>query len=118
MKKFLKVTAALILLGILTLVIMAWASNEELPQGHAGPEADALALKMLQALNVEAYKNTQFLEWSYQGGKNQYAWDKNNGLVSVKWDEVQVNLNLNRPQESKVFQNNVPVSKEKKQKVD
>ena len=32
--------------------------NEELPQGIQGEQADALAYKMLDALDYEAYKNT------------------------------------------------------------
>ena len=116
MKKFLKGIGIILLLGILTLVVLAWAANEELPQGNSGPEADILAHKMLQALNVEAYKNTQFLEWSYRGGANQYVWDKKNGLVVIKWDDITVDLNLNHPQRSKVFQNKTLVPTEKKQR--
>ncbi|WP_435622492.1 hypothetical protein [Flagellimonas sp.] len=117
MRKFLKIAGALVLLGILTLLIMGWAANEALPEGNSGPEADKLAYKMLNALNVETYKNTRFLEWSYQGGKNQYVWDKHNGLVSVKWDDVAVDLNLNKTDESHVFKNRGPVSTDKKQKL-
>ncbi|PRX54755.1 hypothetical protein [Flagellimonas meridianipacifica] len=118
MKRFLKFFGAFFIFGILVIVILAWFASEELPKGDTGPEADSLAYKMLNALNYEAYQNTRFLEWSYQGGKNQFKWDKSNGLVTVKWDDdVRVELNLNNLKNSKVFRNGAPEVAKKKQKL-
>ena len=110
MKRFLKLIVGFLLFGILALIFLGWLASEELPKGKTGPEADALAHKMLNALNYQAYKNTRFLEWSYQGGANQYVWDKSKGLVTVKWKGIAVNLNLNHPENSLVSQNNETVS--------
>ncbi|WP_422860028.1 hypothetical protein ACOKFD_03725 [Flagellimonas sp. S174] len=117
MKKFLKVLGFLFVFGILVLIVFAWSANEELSEGTTGPQAEELAHKMLKALNEEAYQNTRFLEWSYRGGANQYVWDKRNGFVTVKWDEVRVELNLNDPKSSKAYTEKAPVQSSKKQKL-
>lgn len=105
MKRILKILGiglgALLLLGVLYGV----AVNESLPEGTSGPDADALANKMLTAMNHEAYKNTRFLEWSYRSGKNRYKWDKTMGKCTVSWGDYEVLLNLVRPEKSNALKN-------------
>lgn len=102
MKKILKFIGLGIGLLIVAGLVFGIALNEPLPKGTAGPEADELAQKMLNALNHEAYQNTRYLEWSYQAGKNQYTWDKAMGRCTVKWDDHTVDLNLVKPEKSRV----------------
>lgn len=97
--------AGLLILGLLTFGIGYIVYNEPLPQGETGPEADALAEKMLKALNSKAYHNTRFLEWSYAGNTHHYKWDKANGRVEVRWSDYRVLLNLNDISKSQVFEN-------------
>lgn len=109
MKKFfrilLKIAGVLLLLGIIAFGILYAVYNEPLPNGINPPQADALAQKMLTAINNEQYQKTRFLEWSYVGGRHQYKWDKENGKVTVSWDDFKVQLNLNAPEKSMVFKN-------------
>lgn len=105
MKKFLKFIGIGIGLLLVAGLVIGIALNEPLPQGTAGPAADDLARKMLTALNHEAYQNTRYLEWTYQGGKNKYKWDKTMGRCTVKWDDYTVNLNLVKPEKSRVRKN-------------
>jgi len=84
--------------------------NDPLPKTEQSPEANALAMKMLSAIHFDAYKETRFLEWSFQGGKNTYTWDKNSGNAIVRWDNTKVQLNLINPKKSSVFNNGVAVS--------
>lgn len=84
--------------------------NNPLPNIEESPGADALAMKMLSAVNAGAYKKTRFLEWSFQGGKNMYTWDKSNGQVVVRWNNTKVLLNLIDPNNSSVFKNGTAVS--------
>lgn len=89
-----------IILGFLLLLVIAFGVlyfmyNEKLPEGRSEKKADAIAQKMLKAVNYKAYKNTRYIEWSFNGGEHQYKWDKENGKVVVKWDDNTVNLNLN-----------------------
>lgn len=104
-RKLLKILGVLLLLALLALGAIYAIYNEKMPEGQSGPEADALAQKMLTSLNYEHYKNTRFLEWSYRDGANQYQWDKKNGTVTVKWDEYKVQLDLIATESSLAFKN-------------
>ena len=56
------------------------------------------------------------MEWSYQGGKNHYIWDKEMGRCNVKWDDFEVNLNLVNPKKSKVKKTGVTLIGEEGEK--
>lgn len=94
MKRILKALGIIVALLLIAAAIFYFINNEKLPEGKQGPEADALATKMLQAINHEAYKNTEILEWSFRG-KNHYKWHKQEGKVKVKLNDDKILLNLN-----------------------
>ncbi len=100
------ILAGLLLVGFGILYMLY---NEPLPQGTPGAEADALAEKMLDAINNEAYAKTNYLEWSFANGAHSYKWDKENGEVDVEWDAYRVLLNLKNTSKSKVFENEAEV---------
>jgi len=111
-----------ILLWILALVfilagILYTIYNEELPVGIKSDHADSLALKMLTALNYEAYKDTRFLEWSFANGKHHYRWDKEINTVNVTWSDYEVQLNLNESTKSTVSKNHIDIGGPEKQKL-
>ncbi|WP_281540317.1 hypothetical protein [Maribacter aestuarii] len=105
LKILLKIVLGVLILGLVAFGIIYAIYNEKLPEGRSGPEADALAENMLATLNYKQYQNTRFLEWSYQGGKNKYKWDKENGSVVVKWDNYEVKVDLIAPESSLAFKN-------------
>ena len=107
LKIFLKVILGILILALVAFGVLYAIYNEGLPEGQAGPKADELAQKMLTTLNYEQYQNTQFLEWSYQGGKNKYNWDKKNGSVIVNWEEYEVKVDLIAPESSLAYKNDV-----------
>lgn len=76
--------------------------NEDLPEGKLGPEADELANRMLEALNEEAYLNTDYLEWTFKG-IHHYKWYKTDKTCEISWDEITVILDLKNHDNSKVF---------------
>ena len=96
MRKTLKIIGIVFASFILITLVMAWLANEPLPKGTPGAQADALALKMQQAVDVEAWNNTRFVRWSFPGG-HDYVWDKQAGLVQVKWGNKEVLLRTNGP---------------------
>lgn len=105
----LKIVFAFIAFSVVVFGILYAVYNEPLPSGKTGPEADALAQKMLTAINNEAYINTHHLEWSFAGGAHQYQWDKETNEVRVEWDDYLALLYLKTPKKSTVFQNDVEV---------
>lgn len=104
MKKFLKVIGILFLLIIGVITFVYFKYNESLPEGKTGEEADALANKMLTALQHEVYENVEILEWSFIG-KNFYKWKKREGIVEVSWDNNKVILHTQSPELNKAFTN-------------
>lgn len=71
--------------------IALWIIHEPLPKGTTGPKADALAQKMVQAVNKVAWDKTRYVGWSFPGG-HDYLWDKNRNFVRVRWNEKEVLL--------------------------
>ncbi|CAM1354964.1 hypothetical protein [Tenacibaculum ascidiaceicola] len=102
MKKLFKILGGLLLVGAIVLAVFYFKNNESLPRGQQGPKADALATKMLKALNYEAYKTTHFIEWSFRG-KHFYKWDKQENIVEVSWDSNKVTLYTKSPEKSIVL---------------
>ncbi|WJJ95607.1 hypothetical protein [Algibacter luteus] len=76
--------------------------HEDLPTGIQGEQADALAYKMLDALNYEAYKSTNYIEWTFKK-RRYYEWDRAKNTCNVMWKQNKVALNLNNPSKSKVY---------------
>lgn len=90
---------AIIIILLLLFAFAYFKYNEPLPKGVSGTEADALATKMLNAVNHEAYKNTRYLSWTFPG-EHHYIWDKDQHKVDVSWNDVNVTLNLKEPKTS------------------
>lgn len=105
-KKTGKILGIIILVLTMILLCLYLIFNEKLPQGKQSPEADALAYKMLEAIDHEAYTSTRFLEWTFRG-QNHYTWDKQQQLVDVSWNKNLVQLNIQHPEKSAVTVNNV-----------
>ena len=76
--------------------------DEDLPEVVNTTEADEMAYKMLDALNYDAYKTTDIIEWSFKG-IHQYKWYKSEHRCQVFWDEIRVELDLKNRDNSKVF---------------
>lgn len=93
MKKFFKFLGLLLIALIIAAGVYYFANNESLPEGTQGEKADALATKMLTAMDKEAFDSTEIIEWSFRG-KNYYKWKKQEDVVEVSWDDVKVTLNL------------------------
>ncbi len=91
---------------ILTIAILYFSLNEKLPEGKAGYGADLFALKIQQAVKHSAFKNTDYLQWSFRN-KHHYIWDKSNESVEVKWDNYKVLLDLKKPDKSTVYEGDV-----------
>ena len=94
MKKTLKIIGTLIILLILSIGVYYVTTNEPLPEGVQGKEADELAEKMMSAINKRAFDSTEILTWSFRQ-KHHYIWKKQEGLVTVSWDDISITLNLN-----------------------
>ncbi len=114
-KKILKIiTGAIIFLTLPSLLLFGFLYfkyNEDLPTGIQGEKADALARNMLDALNYEAYKKTNTIEWTFKK-RHHYIWEKNKNICEVSWKDYKVQLDLNDHTKSKVYIHNFVIDSE------
>ncbi|MDG1730439.1 MAG: hypothetical protein P8K68_01200 [Algibacter sp.] len=105
-KKIFKIITGIIIFltlpSLLFFGFLYFKYNEDLPTGIQGEEADALAYKMLNALDYEAYKNTNYIEWTFKK-RHHYEWDKANNICNVYWKQNKVILDLNDNSKSIVY---------------
>ncbi|MDO1511191.1 hypothetical protein Q2T41_00755 [Maribacter confluentis] len=94
--------------------LLYYTYNKPLPQGVSGPEADALAYRMLDALHFEKYNNSQVLEWAFRD-EHIYSWNKTKATVQIKWDSYNIDLDLISPSSSIAYKDDVRLSYEESQ---
>ncbi|WP_242086971.1 hypothetical protein [Aestuariivivens sediminis] len=105
-KKITKIVVGVIVFltlpSILLYCFLYFKYNEPLPQGYSGQQADALAHKMLESLNHEAFEKTTYLEWTFNN-RRHYEWHKGKQNCDVLWEDFRVNLNFNNPNKHKAY---------------
>ena len=119
-KKSIKIIAGLVVFftlpSLLFFGFLYLRYHEDLPTGKEGKEADALAAKMLKALDYEAYKSTNYLEWTYNK-RHHYKWKKSENTCNVYWKEFKVELNLNDNSKSNAYIHSFAVDGEQSDKL-
>lgn len=87
-----------ILGGLILLVVLGiWISSEPMPEGKEGPAADALAEKMMDAVNHEAWDSTEAVTWIFQALEpHEHLWDKQRHFAQVSWSNYKVLVDINQ----------------------
>lgn len=85
----LSILGILLILAIVGFVMI----NESLPEGESGPQADALAQKMMVKLNKDAWDTLNYASWSFMD-QHHYIWDKEKNDAVVSWADNKVVLDL------------------------
>ncbi len=115
-KKVLKIIAGVIIfLTLPTLLLFGFIYlkyDENLPTGIQGQKAETMASKMLDALDYEAYKNTNYIEWTFKK-RHHYKWKKKEQICTVYWEDFKVKLNFKKIEESQAYIHNFEVNGEK-----
>jgi hypothetical protein len=87
--KVFKVLGIIIGVFMMAFLVLFLMFNEPLPQGEKGVAADALAEKMLVAINKSAWDSTGVAQWTFKGS-HHYLWDKKRNWVRVQWSDNEV----------------------------
>lgn len=90
--------------------------DEPIPVGVQGEKADALATKMLDALDFESYTNTNYIEWTFRN-KRHYKWEKDKNICTVYWKEYKVVLTLDDYTQSTTYVHNFRVTDDRHQEL-
>lgn len=95
MKKIFKIIGYVLLTLVVLLTAAFFKYNEKRPVGIKSEKAEALAQKMMQAVNKAAWDSTHILSWTSRAG-NALLWDKKRQFVQVEWKNNKVLLNINK----------------------
>lgn len=87
------VVLALFLLALLLVVPLACWADREVPEATAGPEAEAMTDRMLAAIDADAWARTGAVRWIFRG-KQEHLWDRSRNLARVRFDGVEVLVDL------------------------
>jgi hypothetical protein len=117
-KRILQIIGGLIVFftlpSLLFFGFMYFKYNEELPTGIMGDTADKLATRMLNVLNHDAYKATDYIEFTFKK-RHHYKWNKSQNTCEVYWKNFRVNLDLSHRHNSKVYVNELEYHQNDKQ---
>ncbi len=89
LKRILKIIAWGIGVFLALGTISYFVLDKKMPVGKEGPEAEALADKMLAAINKPAWDTLGAIHWDYSRG-HSFTWDKRNDLAEIVWGKKRV----------------------------
>ncbi len=93
MKKFFTILGILLLIGAVVLSVLYVKYNESEPEGSNGMEADIMARQMLREINIDAWNELRYVQWTF-ADRHDFLWDKHQNTVLVKWDDIEVDLDI------------------------
>jgi len=99
---------ALIAVGFILYLV----NNESLPTGQSGSEADALAQKVLTAINKPAWDSTGAVMWTF-ADRHSFIWDKKRHMTQVKWEDKSALIDLHEVK-GIAYENGVAVADQQK----
>ena len=91
--KILKILLIVLLIVGLLAGAAIWYLSEPKPVGTDPAKGDALAQKMLTALNKPGWDTLQVLTWTFPGG-HSYIWDKQANKAIITWADHEVEMLL------------------------
>lgn len=97
LKKVLKWAGIVVGILVLALGITLAVAHEGRPEGaRPGPEAEALAERMEQAVDVEAWASTGAVRWTF-AGVNAHLWDRRRHVARVRTGDTEALLHVGGP---------------------
>ncbi|MEL6675659.1 MAG: hypothetical protein AAFR61_25860 [Bacteroidota bacterium] len=95
LKKGLLFLGGAVVFLLLLAVIAGWWFSKPLPEGQSGPEADAMARKMMEACETSAWDSVGAISWTF-AGRHHLVWDKKRHVAWVDFDDALVYVDINQ----------------------
>ena len=90
--KYIKYGLGILVFLILLLVIIIYLTlHEPRPQIVENGDGEALATKMLTAVDKAAWDTLPYVQWSFRG-EHHYVWDRIKNDALIEWDDFKVHL--------------------------
>lgn len=99
MKTLIKVAKwiGILLFAVVLIIVVALAiAHEPRPEGRPGEDADAMAARLEDAVDVEAWARTKAVRWTF-AGRHHHLWDRQRDVTRLRWGDVEVLLRLDGP---------------------
>ncbi len=93
LRKILKWSGIILIVLIAIVFIGIKLLSEKKPEAVPSEQGDALAEKVLDAINKPAFDSIHYLQWTFPGGR-QYFWDKRANNAVIEWGTNKVVLDL------------------------
>ena len=93
MKRFLRWISITAFVLVAFAVIAGAILDEPRPTGTEGPEAEALAARVLASVEDDAWHETGAVAWTF-AGRNEHLWDRERHYARVRWDDREVLLRV------------------------
>lgn len=94
MKRVLRVIVIFLAIALVGGFIFFQMVDEAEPQGEAGIEAEAMADKMMAAVNKQAWDSTRYVQWTFKS-VHHFLWDKESNRCRVAWEDNVAWIDLN-----------------------
>lgn len=92
MKQLLKLVGILVLLLVVGVVVTGLVMHDARPgEGETGDAADAMARRMVAAVDGEAWERTRAVRWTFKGA-HRHVWDREGGFAQVRWDDIDARI--------------------------
>ncbi len=114
MKILKRILLGLLILVLLLVVVVRLTVHESRPEIKEGANADAVAQKILSAVDKPAWDTLNYVQWTFPRG-HSYIWDRPNNNAVVKWDDYEVHLNMDEV-DGRAWQNGEELSEGAKSK--
>ena len=109
-RRILRIVLAMVVLLVLSVGVLFLLFHEKRPTGTPGAAAEALADKMLAAVNADAWDDLVIVEWDFPRG-HHHLWDRQRHLAQVTWGDNRALVDPKR-MEGVAYQNGQVVSGE------
>jgi hypothetical protein len=89
LKRFVFIPLGVLVGLVIILFIGAKIASKPIPEGIEGPKAEDLTAKIEKAVNIEAWNELNWIQWSFPGGYS-YVWDREREFVQISFDDKTV----------------------------